>query len=346
MIEMKKIITLAALVLAAAGCEKNVPATDSRDTVYLSIAPGISAGITPATAELPSKTSVGGTAFPAGSAVGISIFKAGSFDHYDIPGYHNIRSEVNYTQVWTFKPTGAASSTSKIGVFRNKGPIDIYGFYPYRSDIDGTNIDAIPFTVGTTEATNLDYMYASPVRIDPAQPSVPVVTPSFNHAMTLLSFVIYTSYTGPMQLKYIRLDASDNIFGLRGTYNAADIDGTVSVDPGDRSNTLTVSFNKNISTSSNSSCDIIIPEVSVTADDETTMTVTMIFDADVPLHQGGGSYTFNLREIVTRIGVENKCGFIKGYQYTFGVKIDNFVKYSGYPTITGWTDSEQPEIIF
>lgn len=281
-----------------------------------------------------------------GFTVGLAVTKAGDPKVEYLPGYRNIRAfldNISNVNLWDYKPAGATASTPQVGVYKNNGAVDLYGFYPYNPEV--ADITAIPFEVGNTNTSNMDYMWATPILgIDPSVTVTPLA-PKLNHVMTLLYFDIKVSYAGPLLLKNIKLEASDKIFKLRGTYDASN-DGKISIKEEDKSNILI--FNWNAQLAASTSISILFPEISVAADDNTTISVSMYFDNDKMLYDGGGdnnAFTFKLKDVVTNT---SNFGFMRGSQYQLSIKIDNFVKYEGYPNpvVRDWTTIAEDPIIF
>lgn len=357
-IKMKRLLIVIMLPFILEACQKEAPA-QADDMCILRISPFIvSADVEKSSADAePTRTAIANVISLVGSPAGISILKADAYPYvaYELPGYSNIKAllrsaNINappYYQVkWEFTPAGSSSFTPSLGVFKNRGGLDFYAYYPYNENVNETNIDAIPFTVGTTDATNIDYMRSKILDINPTQSEV-AITPVFDHVMTMLNFNVGTSYLGPMKLNYIKLEASDDIFVMKGTYSA--VNGKVTPNLSSKTNTLKIEYNKVVPMYAEEQTNppfqfaMMIPEIIVDDACLTTMTVTFNFDTDMQLIEGGGSYTLNLRDIVTNDG---RRGFVQGYQYVFTVKIDNYIKYSGYPVINkDWSTADTTKII-
>ncbi len=349
-------ICLLAFGLGACNKETPIPG-DGMERLTLS--PAVVHASLTAEAGAPTRAAVLSNHFYAGDTLGFCIVNTGTFDPY-FAGYNNIkavgRQVVSHTpayyDTWSYTPAGTVSKTDYVGVFRNRGDIDIYGYHPYNKTV--TDITAIPFTVSTIDSTHCDYMWSANTNVDLTTPgAVTEVSPLFRHAMTLLEFRLSTSYVGPMTVSSIELEASEPVFCLNGTYSA--VDGTIAPDPLSLTDKLTIVYGshgkpKTValtgSTPAYTSCCIMVPEISVDAAATTKLKVTFKFDSDKPLYHQGGSYEFNLKDVVTTTGDGPKYGFIKEWSYVFGVKIDNFIKYSGYPVPVSWGDEVQPEIIF
>lgn len=340
---MKKLLILIMLPLISAACKKETAALPDGMS-GLRIAPYIaSAASAESSAEIVSRSAVNGLF--NGFTAGLTVTEAGDPTAEYLPGYRNIRAfldNISNVNLWDYKPAGATASAPQVGVYKNRGPVDLYCYYPYNASV--TDITAIPFEVGNTVASNIDYMWATPIAVDPSEP-VTLIAPKLNHVMTQLYFNIQVSYAGPLLLKNIKLVASDKIFKLRGTYDATD-DGKISTEEEDKSNILI--FNWNAQLAATNGIPILFPEISVAAGDNTTISISMYFDNDKMLYEGGGAdnaFTFKLADIVTNT---SNFGFMRGSQYQCTIKIDNFVKYEGYPNpvIRDWTTVPENPIIF
>jgi hypothetical protein len=303
---------------------------------------------------------------------------------YEFPGYDNMlvfgptgTNDPEYITNWYYRPQGVTTAyTTNLFGIKSDIVIDLYGYYPY-ANTNAKQTTAIPFEL-KCDASNVDYMFTGKIEVDPVTPAINGSTVTldangriplpmqFRHAMTLLEFRLTTSLPGPLVIDTIKISAKDDsntaaaVFGTKGTFNG--ITGAVTCTEY-RSELIfvykkTVPYNKTIITAPTdprnyTSCYMAIPEIDLTAVPAPgysglKLTVHLAFDESPGADTGrelysGSTQTFNLSDVpATGSG---KQGFIKAHRYLFNVTVDNFIKYSGYPSIsTDWTEETVPEI--
>lgn len=278
-------------------------------------------------------------------------------------GYDNIfasrtQGSNGVFNLWYYTPRGASTSSGSVGLFKSKGPVTVYAVYPSSLSFDVADYEHIPFTVGLTDATNYDYMYAVPQSVDPSVVTDLTQNLLFRHTMTLIEFRLSTAYVGTLQVKSITVRArssqNPDVFGMEGTFSASD--GTVI--PTAYADNLTIDYgNKTVqwknSTGTNvlkyTSFGIIVPEIAYQDGvDDIQLEVTFEFyypDADGDSDEligKGSTLTFDLAEVKTpdEISVPIAQGLLAGYRYVFNIEIDNFIKHVGYPVAQPWMPEE------
>ena len=305
------------------------------------------------------------------SAIGVCIYPAGyplnaSTPYYVLPGYHNIRGtgvapssdpapNSGYATSWRYLPHGAATTnaayvTNAIGLSttltETSDEVDVYGYYPYMDDINRHNLTNYPFTVGTTDSTNYDFMYTGKITVNPTPAGTPDLYPpfQFKHAMTVLQFRMQTSFTGPIRVDHIKLKAVDkatglvpaSIFAKSGFVNLVTGALTIDPSPANYSSELSIDFKKTITRKSPTStfvdptsCCFVFPEI--TGRSDVKIVVDIVFsDPNDPSGQRiliAPENTTNPVEIDLS-GTSFGGDLRKDYRYIFNMMLDNYIKYT------------------
>lgn len=290
---------------------------------------------------------------------------ATNMEWYKGIGYDNILAagtrNGNGTYTWKFTPKGGALST-RVGLFPSHGQkVKVCAVYPYMSDFDPATAAEIPFEIGMTDATNIDYMYTGPVEVTLPAISTSAATQMsvslpFKHAMTLLEFQISTTLVGSLAIKTITLKAEDalgspvDIFALDGKFSA--IDGSV-FDIQTRTSSMTITYHKKVAYNQAvnelryTSFGVIVPEIPKSLTDGTKLKVTFEFDYknlheenDDILKGLGGELELDLGAITTNSTLQ---GLAASYRYIYTISIDNFIKYEDYPEVQSWYFEQNEE---
>lgn len=285
-------------------------------------------------------------------------------DYYTL-GYDNIMGSSSYGN--STLPSSrnyilrGAEDRTQIGLMKSKNAVTFFGMHPYLENFDPTATTTLPFTVGTTNATNYDYMYTGPVTVDPNLSPSPITTPmSFKHVMTLIEFRMTTTYAGTLILNTAKLTATNGgspqpVFLMNGTWNPRT--GGVNPDAASASAELEITYNSTVKHESTSdpgytSVGFIVPEIPHTDGNGTKFKAVFKFQYR---DQNNTSWTdyeeltgqpseieFDLDDILTG---GNAQGFCTGYRYIFNISVDNFIKYLGYPVVEPWSvpDENDPD---
>lgn len=273
-------------------------------------------------------------------------------------GYDNIMAmrdkgkDYDHYTAWKFTPKGAPNYAFYIGLFKNRGPVTFYAMSPYNAGFSAVNRE-IAFDV----RNNVDYLYTGPVAVDPDVLSSLRPVMNFKHAMTLIELAVSTTMVGTLYVTGVTfetLDSSGNpaaMFYMTGKFNP--ITGKVTPDAG--SLTSKLEQNDRIAVeyigdkASSPICTYIpffVPQMNYTAGSGAKLKMTVRFeysDKEAQQHDdeifgSGSSVTFRLDDILTGGTAQ---GFLAGYRYYFPVKVDNFIKYFGYPVVQEWeTDAD------
>lgn len=266
-------------------------------------------------------------------------------------GYGNILARrgknTNLTySAWEFSLKGRQAARH-IGLFRHRGPVTVYGMHPYVKDFDisapETNFDVY---------NGIDYMYTGPVEIDPSVGPDLNKTLTFKHAMALIEMRISTTMAGTLYVTGLKMETLDaggtpvELFRTKGRFNP--ITGSVTPDAGSatselRTNrTVAVEYENAGGTSPGyTSLSFVVPRADYTAGTGARLKMTVYFQyrdesgtvQDDEIFGSGSSVTFGLDDIMTGGAAQ---GFLPGYRYSFPVRVDNFIKYFGYPVVQDW----------
>ena len=398
---MNRLLTIGLIAFALVSCDKTaLPGIETGDMVNLYLVPTSGTSVSGSARfaatgpnEKPFLANNGYTTNP--SAIGVCIYPAGtnfaaSPQYYTLPGYHNIKgtgtrpsgegnvANTGYATTWTYVPFGgstvAAHATNAIGlstsITETPHAVDVYGYYPYRPDVDRGNMTAYPFTVGITDSTNYDFMFTGLKTVTPStSPGAADLYPpfEFEHAMPVLHFKLQTSYTGPLMINSIKLTAVDrtlgtplNVFAKEGTINLTNGVITPNPAPTNYSSELTVDFKKWINRArqtgsstivDSTSCCLVFPEINnpnakikidfILSDPNGPTSERILISSTKPMEIDLGDATFG--------------GALRAnYRYIFAVIIDNYIKYIGEggsftgATLTidnsSWLDVDVPDI--
>lgn len=362
--DANKILLIAVLLaFSAVSCGKE-PLPDGGTVSEIRIVPQIN--VQDATRAI-----VSGANFTNGLEVGYVVLgSAGSYLNSGLPhldGYGNIRAQAlvaNNNLQWLYYVNYNQYLGSSLPGKASYGNVDIYGYYPYRTGVNESNMHAIPFSLGTAAAGELhtipetvdtDYMYAVP-ELNYTMKAGQTVQMNFSHVMTCIEFCIRKRYAGPaLTVDAIEYTITNRQFTISGTYSA--LDGTVTAaDTVDRIFLDCTGSNKTIGNTSASSsavisCPLIFPALEYTgAGDDAAISINIYFKGveGSEFHNGGSTtYSFNLSDVVDS---ESKRGLRAGKHYQVNVYVGNFVKYVGLPTIVhpDWENNKEdtdPNII-
>ena len=344
------IFTLLLLSGICSSCKQEEEETDN-EYIDLQFVPRIeSTSITTRTPQ------VGGLAI--GTNMGLSILPRDAYeknspridldlcDRYSpAPQYRRIKV-TNYSGKYSYLPVDTKESASSLPIKRTGGTLDVYAWLPY--DTDFQRFEAIPFKVDQQLQNNIDYMISTNgvIQLDPLNAtgndnkyvlSIPV---NLKHIMTQLEFNFDISYAGPDLLPYLGIKTTTDRIHLTGTYSF--YDGGIT--PATSSDTITFIGNYiNVNTQNSSGGKVqgfILPAIEVGADSEEKMKISLKFNAAQPVPIQKGPLEFNLRDLqVTDKDGKTRYGLIEGYKYVIHIKVDNFVKYSGIPSVKAWGET-------
>lgn len=348
---MKRILKMTftgLLGFAAVSCGKEMAGGEVNGTVYFSIVPTVTeAGA--AEIEQVSRAKVTGSAFPAGTTIGLRI-SAPSASPAISPFYDNFFATYN-GETWLYYLDNV-NAGDRLSGFSNWGRISVDGYYPYNNAV--TDLAEIPFRIASmngaiAEATDAmvatDFMAAETQTKDMLIPDPAGALPlRFGHVMTAIEFEVNRSISSVPLLKLdnvtyeISGGSPARKFTVSGTYNAIspDLDNmTNNIAAGDTANTMVISYPSSFDITSlqvKSILLVMMPELRWTSPaDDATITMTFRFrdqDGEPFLFQevGGGnpSITFNLYDITNG---NNDRGLLAGWSYTVKATLGHYTRF-------------------
>lgn len=275
----------------------------------------------------------------------------GSTPYEPIPQYSRINLSISKDGSLSYMPEGFTTPTPSLYLKKNAGPVDVYAYHPKTYE-KAIYLEEIPFTLGKTYTSNHDYMLPLEGKqtVDPAdygtanKCDLPL---TFYHIMSQLEFRFTPSFWGQDLFPHFYLKCTRNgqpaeVIGTKGTY--AFTTGLVTPTDWASEQTFSGTYISIQGLLRVSTQGIILPPIELKpADDDIELSIEIRFNGQntgqdtVPIQTE--PYKISLKSLTATDGSGNKrYGLLPGYKYVINIQIDNFVKYSGVPSMVKWTD--------
>lgn len=266
-----------------------------------------------------------------------------------IPQYNRVDVYISNKGDLSYTPVGFTTPTPSLYLKKNAGPVDVYAYHPNTSE-KAIYLEAIPFTLGNKSTTNYDYML--PIEgvqtVDPASYTgnncdLPL---TFYHIMSQLEFRFTPSFWGQdlfptFHLKCTRNGQPIEVIGTKGTYSYTT--GIVTPTAWASEQVFSGEYIPILGSLAPSAQGVIFPPIELSeSDDDIIISVEISFNEQkpgqdpVPIQTE--PYQISLKSLTAGTDGNKRYGLLPGYKYVINVKIDNFVKYSGVPSMVKWTD--------
>lgn len=348
-------ICLTAACVCACTTDTLPEALEMQEDLCLQILPSVS------DVTVKTRKSINTTTFDKGANIAMFIFPKDGYDpslgidastsYAPIPQYNRIDLVVSPNGSLSYTPVGFTTPTPSLYLKRNAGPVDLYAYYPNTSE-KATHLEAIPFTLGRTNISNHDYML--PVEgkstVDPNAYGTNIsceLPLTFYHIMSQLEFRFIPSFWGQDLFPNFYLNCTRNgqpaeVIGTKGTFSFTT--GVVTPTSWASEQVFSGEYIPIQGLLTPSVQGVIFPSIELDqADDDIKMSIEIRFNEQkpgqdpVPIQTE--PYEISLKSLTATDKDGNKRhGLLPGYKYVINVKIDNFVKYSGVPSMVKWTD--------
>ncbi|GHV00096.1 hypothetical protein FACS1894159_05230 [Bacteroidia bacterium] len=308
--------------------------------------------------------------YPPSWDLGIFVMKTSAPTQEHADGYTNILAQLTRPTTGTSAyrnwnihlPDGkvyrsdydAGKPTVKIPLYKDRGNIDFYSYFPYVAG--QTSPTNVPFDMtemrGNISALN-DYMYFAKTNCNPATAADMAFAPNYRHVMSSIRtlFNTVTGAIGNYCVSKIKLETEDggSWIPYKGTFNATN--GTINTAGLQYTNEIEFSYNTDLvyfygymnssggySRGSNYSPEIILPPIATTStatNRKLKMTVYLNKHEPAPLESGPIILDLSKFSTTTTGG---SYGLTAGYRYTMTMEFDPSLRFINfdYPDVIPW----------
>ncbi|MDR0510185.1 MAG: fimbrillin family protein [Rikenellaceae bacterium] len=288
--------------------------------------------------------------------IGLSLMTENSTSVPHMNGYSNLftrlirRDPVNYEYDYNKWEALLQNGNfyEQIPVYKNKGKIDIYGYYPYNPFV--TDITAIPFDVSAVEQYNsnktgsTDYLWVAKKGVNPQDPAqLATGTITFNHVMAWLNLQFTIEVGGGLlYVRKVRLETVDGGAWLprRGTFNATNGVCTTTDMVSELESICGFQLYRYIYngvnwTYSTYHVNFVLPEIAVASASVTNrkLKVTVYFNLneDETTPQFSDPFIIDLATLQTSNGDR---GLRTGYRYNLPIKCLDYIKFINFDVLS------------